>query len=72
MPRYMTLQGYEEIVAEIDELWKVERPRIVDEVYEAAQLGDRSENAAYIYGKKKLRAIDGRLRATFEGALRAE
>ena len=44
------------------ELWRVERPRIVDEVYEAAQLGDRSENAAYIYGKKKLRAIDGRLR----------
>ena len=62
MPRYMTRQGYEEIAAELDELWRVERPRIVDEVYEAAQLGDRSENAAYIFGKQKLRQIDGRMR----------
>lgn len=62
MSRYMTKQGYEAIVAELDELWTVERPRIVDEVYEAAQLGDRSENAAYIFGKQKLRQIDGRMR----------
>lgn len=62
MPRYMTRQGYEAITAEIDQLWRVERPEIVDEVYEAAQLGDRSENAAYIFGKQKLRQIDSRLR----------
>ena len=62
MPRYMTKQGYRAIVDEIDHLWRVERPRVVDEVSEAADLGDRSENAAYIYGKKRLREIDGRIR----------
>ncbi len=62
MPRYMTRQGYEAIEAEIKHLWHVERPEIVDSVHEAASLGDRSENAAYIYGKKRLRAIDSRLR----------
>lgn len=62
MPRYMTREGYQAIEAEIHHLWHVERPEIVDSVHEAASLGDRSENAAYIYGKKRLRAIDGRLR----------
>jgi len=62
MPRYMTREGFEAIGAEIKHLWHVERPEIVDSVHEAASLGDRSENAAYIYGKKRLRAIDGRLR----------
>ena len=62
MPRYMTREGFEAIEAEIKHLWHVERPEIVDSVHEAASLGDRSENAAYIYGKKRLRAIDGRLR----------
>ncbi len=62
MPRYMTREGYEAIEAEIKHLWHVERPEIVDSVHEAASLGDRSENAAYIYGKKRLRAIDSRLR----------
>mgnify|MGYP005676775171 CR=1 FL=1 len=58
----MTREGYKAITDEIDFLWRVERPRVVDEVSEAADLGDRSENAAYIYGKKRLRHIDSRLR----------
>lgn len=62
MTRYMTRDGADAISAEIDHLWKVERPEVVDQVREAADLGDRSENAAYIYGKKRLRAIDSRLR----------
>lgn len=61
MGRRMTSEGYAKITAEIAFLWEEERPRIVEEVYEAAQLGDRSENAAYIYGKKRLREIDSRL-----------
>ena len=62
MPRYMTRQGAEKIQEEIDFLWMTERPEIVDSVREAAEMGDRSENAAYIYGKKRLREIDSRLR----------
>ena len=62
MPRYMTREGYRTITDEIEHLWRVERPRVVEEVSEAADLGDRSENAAYIYGKKRLRHIDSRLR----------
>lgn len=62
MPRYMTREGHRAITDEIDHLWRVERPMVVDEVSEAADLGDRSENAAYIYGKKRLRNIDSRLR----------
>jgi len=62
VPRYMTREGYQAIEGEIKHLWHVERPEIVDSVHEAASLGDRSENAAYIYGKKRLRAIDSRLR----------
>ena len=62
MPRYMTQQGHKIITDEIDHLWRVERPRVVDEVSEAADLGDRSENAAYIYGKRRLRHVDSRLR----------
>ncbi len=62
MPRYLTRQGAEKIQEEIDFLWMRERPEIVDSVREAAELGDRSENAAYIYGKKRLREIDSRLR----------
>ena len=57
----MTKIGYEKITTEINYLCNIERPRIVEECYEAAQLGDRSENAAYIYGKRKLRSIDSRL-----------
>ena len=62
MPRPFTKSGFEKIQAEINRLWMEERPMVVEEVYEAAQLGDRSENAAYIYGKQRLRMIDKRLR----------
>jgi len=58
----MTLKGYQAIEAELDRLWKEERPMVVKEVSDAADLGDRSENAAYIYGKKRLRHIDSRIR----------
>lgn len=61
MTRYMTKEGYLAIQGEIDHLWSVERPQVVQEVTEAAELGDRSENAAYIYGKRRLRQIDSRL-----------
>lgn len=62
MTRPMTAEGYDAIADEIDRLWHSERPEVVREVSAAAELGDRSENAAYIYGKKRLRAIDSRLR----------
>ena len=58
----MTQEGFDAIQAEIDRLWSEERPVVVAEVSAAAELGDRSENAAYIYGKKRLRHIDSRIR----------
>jgi len=61
-PRYITPEGYERLAAEHERIWSVERPRIVAEVEAAAALGDRSENAEYIYGKRKLRELDRRLR----------
>ncbi|MEZ4390513.1 MAG: transcription elongation factor GreB [Polyangiales bacterium] len=60
-PNYITPEGYERITAEIEALLRVERPRVVREVQDAAAQGDRSENAEYIYGKKRLREIDRRL-----------
>ena len=60
-PRFITPEGFARIRAEYDELFGVERPKIVDIVSWAASLGDRSENADYLYGKKRLREIDGRL-----------
>ena len=60
-PRFITPQGFGRLRAEYDELFGVERPRIVDIVSWAASLGDRSENADYLYGKKRLREIDRRL-----------
>lgn len=60
--RYITPEGYEKLRAEADQLWRVERPRVTREVSEAAAQGDRSENAEYIYGKKRLREIDSRVR----------
>lgn len=60
--KQITKKGYDAIVAEINERWNVERPIVVEEVYQAALLGDRSENAAYIYGKQRLRKIDSRIR----------
>jgi len=57
----VTKAGYAKLVEERDHLWKVARPKVTKEVSDAAALGDRSENAEYIYGKKKLREIDKRL-----------
>jgi transcription elongation factor GreB len=48
--------------SELDQLWLVERPRVTQEVADAAAQGDRSENAEYIYGKRRLREIDRRVR----------
>ena len=62
MPVYISPAGYKRILDEYQWLLKSERPRITAEVAYAASLGDRSENAEYIYGKKRLREIDGRLR----------
>ena len=59
---YITREGWEELDLELKFLWKEERPRVTKAVSEAAALGDRSENAEYIYGKKRLREIDRRLR----------
>ncbi|MEZ4316599.1 MAG: GreA/GreB family elongation factor [Myxococcota bacterium] len=61
-PNYITPNGLERLRREILWLEKDERPRIVAEVAYAASMGDRSENAEYIYGKKRLRAIDSRRR----------
>jgi transcription elongation factor GreB len=60
--RYITPQGFAAISEEHQEIWTRLRPRIVAEVEAAAALGDRSENAEYIYGKRKLRELDRRLR----------
>jgi transcription elongation factor GreB len=59
--RYITAEGLAAIRAEYDALFAVERPKIVETVSWAASLGDRSENADYIYGKRRLREIDRRL-----------
>jgi transcription elongation factor GreB len=59
--RPMTPQGFETIRKEMEQLWRVERPKVVQEVSDAAAQGDRSENAEYIYGKRRLREIDRRL-----------
>lgn len=60
-PRFITPDGFARIRAEYDELFGIERPKIVEIVSWAASLGDRSENADYLYGKKRLREIDRRL-----------
>ena len=59
--RYITPKGLARIRAQYDELFAIERPKIVEVVSWAASLGDRSENADYLYGKKRLREIDRRL-----------
>ena len=61
-PRYITPEGFQRLAEEHERIWTVDRPRIVAEVEAAAALGDRSENAEYIYGKRKLRELDRRLR----------
>ena len=60
--QHITLEGFKTLQAELKRLWEVDRPKITDEVSVAAAHGDRSENAEYIYGKKKLREIDRRIR----------
>jgi transcription elongation factor GreB len=59
---YITPGGYRRLQDELARLWKVERPTIVTTVAWAAGNGDRSENGDYIYGKRKLREIDRRIR----------
>jgi transcription elongation factor GreB len=60
--KYSTPEGARRLRAELDELWLVERPAVTRAVAEAAAQGDRSENAEYIYGKRRLREIDRRVR----------
>jgi len=60
--KYITPMGYRSLKKELHQLWKVERPIVTQSVSEAAAQGDRSENAEYIYGKKRLREIDSRVR----------
>lgn len=59
---YITRPGFERLRAELEWLWSDERPKVTEAVSVAAALGDRSENADYIYGKKRLREIDSRIR----------
>lgn len=59
---YITAEGAEKLRAELHQLWKVERPQVTNAVHEAAKNGDRSENGDYIYGKRRLREIDSRVR----------
>lgn len=60
--RYITPEGHARLKAELDQLWRVERPQVTQAVAAAAAQGDRSENAEYTYGKKRLREIDSRVR----------
>ncbi|MEW6740884.1 MAG: transcription elongation factor GreB [Nitrospirota bacterium] len=59
---YITPEGQKRLSEELSYLWKVKRPQVTQAVAEAAAMGDRSENAEYIYGKKQLRQIDFRVR----------
>ncbi len=59
---YITAEGAEALRAELHQLWKIERPQVTSAVHEAAKNGDRSENGDYIYGKRRLREIDSRVR----------
>jgi transcription elongation factor GreB len=59
---YITPEGRTHLNDELSYLWKVKRPQVTQAVAEAAAMGDRSENAEYIYGKKQLRQIDSRIR----------
>ena len=60
--KYITPEGEQALQAELHQLWKVERPEVTQAVHEAAKNGDRSENGDYIYGKRRLREIDSRVR----------
>ncbi|HTB65505.1 MAG TPA: transcription elongation factor GreB [Steroidobacteraceae bacterium] len=60
--QFITPEGLAKMRAELDTLWRTERPQVTQAVQEAAAQGDRSENAEYIYGKRRLREIDRRVR----------
>jgi transcription elongation factor GreB len=60
--KYITPAGAARLRAELETLWRVERPQVTAAVAAAAAQGDRSENAEYTYGKKRLREIDARVR----------
>ena len=60
-PRFITPHGFARIRAEYDELFGIERPKLVETIAWAAANGDRSENGDYIYGRKRLRELDRRL-----------
>ena len=62
MTNMITAAGMKHLEQEFDQLWRVERPKVVKGVSDAAAEGDRSENAEYIYGKKRLREIDRQLK----------
>lgn len=59
---YITPAGHKRLADELERLWKVDRPKLVETITWAAGNGDRSENGDYIYGKRKLREIDRRIR----------
>src|SRR5580693_8818063 len=60
--KYITRRGERRLREELEQLWREERPRLTQAVAAAAAQGDRSENAEYIYGKRRLREIDRRVR----------
>ncbi len=60
--KYITPEGAGRLRDELERLWRIERPQVTQAVAEAAAQGDRSENAEYIYGKRRLREIDRRVR----------
>jgi transcription elongation factor GreB len=60
--KYITPEGLRRLRVELDALWRIERPKVTQAVSEAAAQGDRSENAEYTYGKRRLREIDRRVR----------
>lgn len=69
---YITPEGHRALVSELDHLWRTERPKVVEVVSWAAGNGDRSENGDYLYGKKRLREIDRRVRFLRKRLERAE
>lgn len=71
-PNYITAAGAKRLQDELAELRSRERPKVVQEVSDAAAQGDRSENAEYIYGKKRLREIDRRIRFLIKRLTAAE
>lgn len=60
--RYITPEGERALREELQRLWRQERPQVTQAVQDAAKNGDRSENGDYIYGKRRLREIDARVR----------